>query len=160
VTGDKERPIMLTRDCSKLVPVFSGEADYRGAYGGRGSAKTRSFAKMSAVKALQFAAAGQDGLIVCAREFMNSLDESSLAEVKAAILSEPWLAEHFDVGERMSAPSTARSNMISSGLPGIWTRSSPSRAFACCGSMRPSRFQKPRGRKRSTRFAKRAPRFG
>jgi phage terminase large subunit len=84
----------------KLVPVFSGEADYRGAYGGRGSAKTRSFAKMSAVKALQFAAAGQDGLIVCAREFMNSLDESSLAEVKAAILSEPWLAEQFDVGEK------------------------------------------------------------
>jgi phage terminase large subunit len=84
----------------KLVPVFSGEADYRGAYGGSGSAKTRSFAKMSAVKALQFAAAGQDGLIVCAREFMNSLDESSLAEVKAAILSEPWLAEQFDVGEK------------------------------------------------------------
>ena len=84
----------------KLIPVFLGEADYRGAYGGRGSAKTRSFAKMTAVKALQFAAAGQDGLIVCAREFMNSLDESSLAEVKAAIASEPWLAEHFDVGEK------------------------------------------------------------
>lgn len=84
----------------KLVPVFTGEADYRGAYGGRGSAKTRSFAKMSAVKALQAAAAGQTGLIVCAREFMNSLDESSLAEVKAAITSEPWLAEHFDVGEK------------------------------------------------------------
>jgi phage terminase large subunit len=84
----------------KLIPVFTGEADYRGAYGGRGSAKTRSFAKMSAVKALQFAAAGQDGLIVCAREFMNSLDESSLAEVKAAILDELWLAEHFDIGEK------------------------------------------------------------
>src|ERR1051325_9304750 len=55
---------------------------------------------MSAVKALQFAAANQPGLIVCAREFMNSLDESSLAEVKAAIASEPWLAEHFDVGEK------------------------------------------------------------
>jgi phage terminase large subunit len=52
------------------------------------------------VKALQFAAAGESGLIVCAREFMNSLDESSLAEVKEAIASEPWLAEHFDVGEK------------------------------------------------------------
>lgn len=31
---------------------------------------------------------------------MNSLDESSLAEVKAAIASEPWLARHFDVGEK------------------------------------------------------------
>jgi phage terminase large subunit len=84
----------------KLIPVFAGEADYRGAYGGRGSAKTRSFAKMTAVRALQLAAAGKDGLIVCAREFMNSLDESSLAEIKAAIASEPWLAEQFDVGEK------------------------------------------------------------
>lgn len=33
----------------KLVPVFTGEAMFRGAYGGRGSAKTRSFAKMTAV---------------------------------------------------------------------------------------------------------------
>lgn len=84
----------------KLIPVFSGDADYRGAYGGRGSAKTRSFAKMTAVKAIQFAAANETGLIVCAREFMNTLDESSLAEVKAAIASEPWLAEQFDVGEK------------------------------------------------------------
>lgn len=84
----------------KLIPVFLGQADYRGAYGGRGSAKTRSFAKMTAVRALQLAAAGEDGIIVCGREFMNSLDESSLAEVKAAIASEPWLARHFDVGEK------------------------------------------------------------
>lgn len=84
----------------KLIPVFTGEADYRGSYGGRGSAKTRSFAKMSAVKALQFASQGERGLIVCAREFMNTLDESSLAEIKAAIASEPWLAAHFDVGEK------------------------------------------------------------
>jgi phage terminase large subunit len=55
---------------------------------------------MTAAKALQFAAAGETGLIVCAREFMNSLDESSLAEVKAAIVSEPWLAAHFDIGEK------------------------------------------------------------
>ncbi len=84
----------------KLVPVFEGSADYRGAYGGRGSAKTRTFAKMTAVRALQLAASGETGIIVCGREFMNSLDESSLAEVKAAIASEPWLATQFDVGEK------------------------------------------------------------
>lgn len=84
----------------KLVPVFTGEATYRGAYGGRGSAKTRSFAKMSAVKGYQFAEANQPGLIVCGREFMNSLDESSFAEVKAAIQSEPWLQAAYDVGEK------------------------------------------------------------
>lgn len=84
----------------KLVPVFEGEAMYRGAYGGRGSAKTRSFAKMAAVWGLKFAQADMPGVIVCGREFMNSLDDSSLAEVKAAIASEPWLAEAYDVGEK------------------------------------------------------------
>lgn len=73
---------------------------YRGAYGGRGSAKTRTFAKMAAVHGLRCAEAGLDGVIVCGREFMNSLDDSSLAEVKAAILEEPWLAAKYDVGEK------------------------------------------------------------
>jgi phage terminase large subunit len=84
----------------KLVPVFTGPAMYRGAYGGRGSAKTRSFAKMAAVQGLRCAQANERGVIVCGREFMNSLDESSLAEVKEAILSEPWLADRYDVGEK------------------------------------------------------------
>lgn len=84
----------------KLVPVFSGPALFRGAYGGRGSAKTRSFAKMAAVHGLRCAEANESGVIVCGREFMNSLDDSSLAEVKAAVLSEPWLAAHYDVGEK------------------------------------------------------------
>lgn len=84
----------------KLVPVFAGEAMYRGAFGGRGSAKTRSFAKMAAVRGLICAEANKPGVIVCGREFMNSLDESSMAEVKAAIDSEPWLAAHYDVGEK------------------------------------------------------------
>lgn len=85
---------------AKLVPVFTGETMYRGAFGGRGSAKTRSFAKMTAVWGLRFAQANMPGVIVCGREFMNSLDESSLAEVKAAIESEPWLGEYYDVGEK------------------------------------------------------------
>ena len=34
----------------KLRPVFDGEADVRGSHGGRGSAKTRTFAKMSAIR--------------------------------------------------------------------------------------------------------------
>lgn len=84
----------------KLIPVFSGDALYRGAYGGRGSGKTRSFAKMAAVHGLRCADAGESGVIVCGREFMNSLDDSSLAEVKAAIAEEPWLAANYDVGEK------------------------------------------------------------
>jgi phage terminase large subunit len=84
----------------KLKSVFLGSARVRGSYGGRGSAKTRSFAKMAAVKAYQFAKAGREGIVLCCRQFMNSLDESSLEEIKSAVRSEPWLAANFDVGEK------------------------------------------------------------
>jgi phage terminase large subunit len=101
---------------AKLVPVFDGPAMYRGAYGGRGSAKTRTFAKMSAVWGLRFAQANMPGVIVCGREFMNSLDDSSLAEVKAAILSEPWLASHYEVGEKFVRTKDQRINFAFIGL--------------------------------------------
>jgi phage terminase large subunit len=100
----------------KLIPVFSGKADVRGAYGGRGSAKTRSFAKMTAVRALMFAAAGIGGIILCGREIQNSLDDSSLAEVKAAIASEPWLADAFDVGEKAVRTKCGRVSYVFQGF--------------------------------------------
>lgn len=84
----------------KLVPVFEGPARVRGAYGGRGSAKTRTFAKMAAVWGLRAAQANREGIILCCREYMNSLDDSSLAEVKAAILSDEWLSDNYEVGEK------------------------------------------------------------
>lgn len=84
----------------KLIPVFTGEARYRGAYGGRGSAKTRSFALMTAVRAYMFAEAGVSGVILCGREYMNSLEDSSMEEVKQAIRSVPWLDAYFEIGER------------------------------------------------------------
>ena len=83
----------------KLKPVFLGEADVRGSHGGRGSAKSRSFAKMTAVRAYQWDMSGRTGIVLCGRQFMNSLADSSLEEVKAAIRSEAWLADHFDIGE-------------------------------------------------------------
>jgi phage terminase large subunit len=100
----------------KLVPVFTGPAMYRGAYGGRGSAKTRSFAKMAAVQGIRFAQANKPGVIVCGREFMNSLDESSLAEVKGAIESEPWLAERYEVGDRFIRTKDGRIDFAFIGL--------------------------------------------
>lgn len=84
----------------KLIPVFLGEADVRWACGGRGSAKTRSFAKMVAVRGRIFGEAGIPGQLLCARQFMNSLDDSSLEECKRAIEDEPWLSEYWDVGEK------------------------------------------------------------
>lgn len=73
---------------------------FRGAYGGRGSAKTRTFAKMAAVRGLIEAESGNAGIVLCGREFMNSLDDSSMSEVKAAIADEPWLAANYEVGEK------------------------------------------------------------
>ncbi len=101
---------------AKLVPVFSGTAQYRGAYGGRGSAKTRSFATMAAVDGLRCAKAGERGLIVCAREFQNSLAESSMAEVNAAIESEPWLAEEYEVGKEFIRTKDRRIEFLFLGL--------------------------------------------
>jgi phage terminase large subunit len=100
----------------KLIPVFDGPADVRGAYGGRGSAKTRSFAKMMAVRGYMYGQEGISGLLVCARLFMNSLDESSLEEVKRAIQDEPFLAEYYDVGEKYVASKDGRIAFAFSGL--------------------------------------------
>lgn len=84
----------------KLIPVFNGPARYRGARGGRGSAKTRTFALMTAVRAFMWAEAGESGMILGAREYMNSLEESSMEEIKQAIRSVPWLDSYFDIGEK------------------------------------------------------------
>lgn len=84
----------------KLIPVFDGPADVRGSYGGRGSGKTRTFAKMAAVKGYMFGMMGQKGIILCARQFMNSLEDSSLEEVKRAIEEEPFLLNYYDVGDK------------------------------------------------------------
>ncbi|WP_246681545.1 PBSX family phage terminase large subunit [Candidatus Tokpelaia sp.] len=83
----------------KLVPVFIGPARYRGAYGGRGSGKSRSFAVMAAIRGYLLAQAGKSGLIICGREFMNSLEDSSMAELRQAIAATPWLAGYYSMGE-------------------------------------------------------------
>lgn len=80
----------------KLIPVFAhprGSVRYRGAYGGRGSGKSFTFAKMAAV----FGAI-EPLRILCTREFMNSIKESFYAEIKNAIESSAWLASVYDVG--------------------------------------------------------------
>lgn len=93
----------------KLIPVFATPGmRYRGAYGGRGSGKTRTFALMSAIYAYQRAEADDSGIILCGREFMNSLDESSMEEVKQAIRSVDWLNDYFDIGEKFIRTKNGR----------------------------------------------------
>lgn len=82
----------------KLIPVFTGKARYRGAYGGRGSGKSRTFAKMTAVRGCMFASEGKRGVILCGREFQNSLADSSFTEVRLAIESDPWLSSQYEIG--------------------------------------------------------------
>ena len=80
----------------KLVPVFTpdrGAVQYRCAHGGRGSAKSFSFALMAATWGY-----AEPLRILCTREFQASIKESFHAELKAAIALQPWLAQHYDVG--------------------------------------------------------------
>lgn len=100
----------------KLIPVFTGQARYRGAHGGRGSGKTRTFALMTAVKAMMFAEAGSSGVILCGREFMNSLEDSSMEEVKQAIRSVPWLDAYFEMGEKFIRTKNRRVSYVFVGL--------------------------------------------
>ena len=117
---------------TKLIPVFSGKADVRGAYGGRGSGKTRSFAKMAAVRAYKWAQEGHEGIILCGRQFQNSLDDSSLEEVKLAITSEPWLHDFFDIGEKYIKTKDGRIHFAFSGLDrNIASIKSKSRILLC-----------------------------
>jgi phage terminase large subunit len=100
----------------KLIPVFSGNARVRGSWGGRGSGKTRGFAKMTAVRGVMDASQGKAGIILCAREFMNSLDESSMEEVKAAIRSEPFLMAFYEIGEKYIRSKCGRIRYAFAGL--------------------------------------------
>ena len=100
----------------KLIPVFKGEADIRAAYGGRGSGKTRTFAKMTAIRAYMWEVAGRSGIILCGRQFMNSLADSSLEEIKAAIRSEPWLLPWFEIGDKYIRTRSGRIQYVFVGL--------------------------------------------
>mgnify|MGYP002697795076 FL=1 len=100
----------------KIVELFEGEARYRCAYGGRGSAKTRSFALMTAIRGYQWGMEGKQGQILCAREHLNSLDESSLEEVKSAIRGVKFLSDYYELGEKYVRSKDGRINYVFSGL--------------------------------------------
>jgi phage terminase large subunit len=100
----------------KLVDLFDGEARYRVAFGGRGSGKTRSFALMSAVYGYRSGMSGKQGQILCAREHLNSLDESSLEEVKSAIRSVEWLDAYYEIGEKYVRSRDGRVSYVFAGL--------------------------------------------
>jgi phage terminase large subunit len=99
-----------------LIPVFDGPADVRCAWGGRGSGKTRSFAAMLAVWGMSFGQGGIVGQLLCARQFMNSLDDSSLEECKRAIQDDPVLSAYYDVGDKYIKSHDGRISFSFAGL--------------------------------------------
>ncbi|HGF6560297.1 TPA: PBSX family phage terminase large subunit [Providencia alcalifaciens] len=100
----------------KLIPAFEGNYRYRCSHGGRGSGKTRTFALMTAIRGYMAAMNGQSGVILCAREYMNSLEESSMEEVKQAIRSVPWLNDFYELGEKYIRTKCRSVNYVFAGL--------------------------------------------
>lgn len=80
----------------KLGQLFSGKADYRGAYGGRGAAKTIAFANMAIVDILE--PATKPWKFLCGRELQKSLKDSVFSVIAGQI---PILGvqDKFDVGK-------------------------------------------------------------
>lgn len=101
----------------KLIPLFSHpNLRYKSSWGGRGSGKTRTFALMTAIKGYMFAEAGISGMILGAREFMNSLSDSSMEEIKQAISSVPFLNNYYEMGENYIRTKNRR---VSYGFAGL-----------------------------------------
>lgn len=60
--------------------------------------------------------AGTSGIIICARQFMNSLDDSSLEECKRAIEEEPFLAAYYELGDKYIKSRDGRISFAFAGL--------------------------------------------
>lgn len=109
-------PIQALGIPSKLVPVFQADTRYKGAFGGRGSSKTRSFGLMTAVMGDLHATQGRSGVILCVREFQNSLKDSSFAEVAMAIRSDHYLSTRWEIGKEYIRHVTGKVEYIFRGL--------------------------------------------
>ena len=71
---------------------------------------------MAAVRGYMFGMQGISGIILCARQFMNSLEDSSLEEVKRAIDDEPWLKSYYEIGEKFIRSRDGRISFTFAGL--------------------------------------------
>lgn len=101
----------------KLIPLFSEQGlRYRVSKGGRGSGKTRTFALMTAIHAYMAAEQGQSGVILSAREHLNSLADSSMEEIKQAIRAVPFLDNYFEMGKNYIRTRNRLVSYVFSGL--------------------------------------------
>lgn len=100
----------------KLTRNFAKPARTRVFKGGRGSGKTRGLALRSGLRVYQLAEMGVEGVFLASREHLNSLDESSMEEIKAAIRSVDWLHDYFDIGEKYIRTKNRRISFAFAGL--------------------------------------------
>lgn len=101
----------------KLIPLFTdNNLRYLVSKGGRGSGKTRTFALMTAIKGYMFAEENRNGVILCAREHLNSLSDSSMEEIKQAIRSVPFLESYYELGENFIRTKNRRVSYVFAGL--------------------------------------------
>jgi len=99
-----------------ITANFAQPAASRVFKGGRGGGKTRAIALRSGLRVYQLAEMGVSGVFLASREHLNSLDESSMAEIKEAIRSVPWLADYFDIGEKYIRTKNRRISYVFAGL--------------------------------------------
>jgi len=71
---------------------------------------------MSALRVYELKEQHREGVFLCSREHLNSLEESSMEEVKAAIRSVDWLRNHFDIGEKYIRTADRRISYAFAGL--------------------------------------------
>jgi phage terminase large subunit len=71
---------------------------------------------MVAVRGYIFGNTGTSGILLCARQFMNSLEDSSLEECKRAIAEESFLAAYYEVGDKFIRSRDGRISFAFAGL--------------------------------------------
>lgn len=81
----------------KIGAIFQGKADYRGAYGGRGAAKTIAFAKMAVMEVMQ--PSPVPWFFLCGRELQKSLKDSVFSVIESSIYS-LGVQDAFDIGRQ------------------------------------------------------------
>ena len=71
---------------------------------------------MAAVRGYMWGQEGRQGQILCAREYMNSLAESSFTEIEGAIRAYDWLENYYEIGERFIRSKDRNIEFTFSGL--------------------------------------------
>lgn len=71
---------------------------------------------MAAIRGYMYAEQGISGVILCGREFMNTLSDSSMEEIKQAIKEVPFLNDYYELGESYIRSKNRKIEFLFAGL--------------------------------------------